>query len=289
MWTVCWSTTKSHVYWRSPCGTTQWDRPAIDSVVCYERASKTGRASHEDVLRLESNQWKRKMIAAHVGRNCSVLDVGCGRGGDLSNLAHRQVSTYTGVDSSPRALEQACSRAVKLNMNVCLCLSDLSADEPIVIAAPSDVGICMFALHYFVETESSTTRFARFLKLHLKPGAMFFGVCPDPREITYRLLDEESADDGTVSLQWIDATAGLYNCKITSDSGDVLVDAKEKLIDWPVVERIFERVANLRLASLTVSAPSLNGSSIMLYNAFVFEPIVCVRKGAFEMKKRKKS
>lgn len=289
MWTVCWSTTKKHVYWRSPCGKSQWDRPVIDSVMCYEQASKTGRANKEDMLRLESNEWKRHMITAHVGRNCSVLDVGCGRGGDLSKLVHRQVSTYTGVDSSPLALEEACSRAVNLGINACLCLSDMSVDEPIVIAAPSDVGICMFALHYFVMTESSTTRFARFLKLHLKPGAFFLGVCPDPREIMYRLLDEDSADDGTVSLRWIDATAGLYNCKITSDSGDVLVDAKEKLIDWPVVERIIESVANLRLVSL-VPAPSLNCSSMALYSAFVFEPIVQVRPVCVRgNKKNKKS
>jgi trans-aconitate methyltransferase len=288
MWTVCWSTSKKHAYWRSPAGGSQWERPHSKSVACYENASKTQRASEKDLLRLQCNRWKRELVETYVGRYDSVIDIGCGRGGDLAKLAHRQVSTYTGVDSSPMALEEACSRAVNLKMNVSLGLLDVTKHEAGVVAPQSNVGICMFALHYFVETEESTERLARFLKLHLKPSAKFVGICPDAREIRHRLQDEDTADDGTVALSWVDEPTAGYACKIVSDAGDVLVDAQETLINWPAVERIFERVAGLGLTLLIAGASSAC-PSMPIYSAFVFEPIVRDRdrSGAFTGKKRK--
>ena len=47
---------------------------------------------------------------------------------------------------------------------------------------------CMFALHYFFETEASLHNLLRTVAASLKPGGYFFGVMPDGARVCAPLL-----------------------------------------------------------------------------------------------------
>ena len=51
-----------------------------------------------------TSEWVRERIVEHVGRDAAVLEVGCGVGRHLAELADAGLTELTGVDVNPEAL-----------------------------------------------------------------------------------------------------------------------------------------------------------------------------------------
>ena len=268
MQTACWSKSKKHVYWRNEAGETSWATPEPVGLACYDKASSAKRAfgSERDELRLASNRWKSDLLSTHVRPQSLVLDIGCGRGGDFGKYAKSRVSQVFGIDASPHALAEAMNRAQTYGLPVRLVLGDVTRQTP-AFAVKVDVIVCMFALHYFVETDEAIQNLAKLIGTHAKHTTRLIGIAPDPRNVRHRL--ENDVDDATIELEPVSDLK--YRCRILSDSGDVLVDAVEKVINWPRVEKVFEDVAGLMLERLQLNASACE--SLNMYNAFVFLPL----------------
>ena len=121
-----------------------------------------------------------------------VLDLACGRGGDLHKWAKTGCDNYMGIDISDELLAEAKSRARDMKTKYPRFHPDFQhADlrhEPIVYDMghrTSDIVSCQFALHYFYETEEAFNNFSGVIKRTLRPGGVFIASLFDG----YRVFD----------------------------------------------------------------------------------------------------
>jgi mRNA (guanine-N7-)-methyltransferase len=182
------------------------------------RARKQGAALP---LKQYHNRIKRELINAFAGSAPRLLDLACGRGGDLHKWTTAGVEFVKGVDLSPGEIQEARRRYEETKSEIegrggvapevvfevvsTLGTAPWSADggeggedgeggRPASGAAAStarppppanlfDAVSCMFAAHYFFSSEDAARRFLTNVAAHLKPGGCFFGTVPSGRKV----------------------------------------------------------------------------------------------------------
>jgi SAM-dependent methyltransferase len=134
-------------------------------------------------VRSHHNAVKRQLIqsATHAGN--SVLDVGCGFGGDLNKWMSCGVRVLDMCDPSADALIEAKSRASKLKG---LAPTFYHGD---ILSCPTnkkyDVICYNFSLHYIFENQRLFKSSIRAIKDRLKTGGRLIGVIPDSESILF--------------------------------------------------------------------------------------------------------
>jgi SAM-dependent methyltransferase len=132
-------------------------------------------------IRRYHNDVKRELIQRCVQTGSSVLDVGCGFGGDLHKWVSSGVRTLDMCDPSAEALAEARSRA-----------SNIKGIDPVmyhgdILSCPSnkryDVVCYNFSLHYIFAHEKLFRQSVRSIRDKLKPGGKLIGVIPDSESI----------------------------------------------------------------------------------------------------------
>lgn len=124
-----------------------------------------------------------------------VVDMCCGKGGDLNKYVKQNVGVLVGIDNVPELLhgyeDAALNRWSGLRMrrvppqtDACFVLAD--ARQPIYdtlsklhIPLEADVVTCFFAIHYFFSTEQDAKSLLQNVKDLLKPGGFFVGTVID--------------------------------------------------------------------------------------------------------------
>lgn len=144
------------------------------------------------------NDLKRAILTEHASNASFLVDVGCGRGGDLQKWVAAGVKNVVGFDVSEAQIEEAERRRATLG--------PAAAGYAFEVTGPgleglddlpdgcADVASCMFALNYFFETEESAARMFRAVARILRPGGKFVGVCADGREVATLLRSPETFD-----------------------------------------------------------------------------------------------
>ncbi|KAK9813088.1 hypothetical protein WJX72_008788 [[Myrmecia] bisecta] len=151
------------------------------------------------------NTIKKLLINRFAGGKDSLLDLACGRGGDIWKWINAGIRYVKGVDLAPKEIEEAQirfeeARRQRRDMQLAaefLCTPELgrslwSPEDPANGQQRLyDAVSCMFALHYFFETEASLHMFMRNVSRNLKDGGYFFGCVPDGRTVVSVLMDEK--------------------------------------------------------------------------------------------------
>ena len=122
-----------------------------------------------------------------------VLDLACGRGGDLAK--YRRARSYTGIDISPDSVAEAMARlSAAANPHIAaaaeFCVDDVTSLEPDRFAASSlDTISCMFALHYFWGEFRHVNKLLALVSVWLKLGGVFMGIVPDAEAVMDRAAE----------------------------------------------------------------------------------------------------
>lgn len=132
-----------------------------------------------DLRRLHNN-LKFTFLSKHVVKGMSVLDVGCGRGGDIHKW-NRLGCTVVGVDPCQESIKEAQERISKSRYkNITVMCGDIT-----------DVHNCMFdivcynfSLHYIYSNQYVFDKSIQSIIECVKPGGYFIGVVPDASKIT---------------------------------------------------------------------------------------------------------
>lgn len=131
-------------------------------------------------VRQYHNLVKRQLIQSVTQPGFSVLDVGCGFGGDLQKWVHAGVRSLDMCDPIPDALAEAKSRASKMTLRPTFYPGD-------ILDCPSnkkyDVICYNFSLHYIFESKKLFLDTVRAIKTRLKFGGRLIGVIPDSESI----------------------------------------------------------------------------------------------------------
>ncbi|AAS53346.1 AFL026Wp [Eremothecium gossypii ATCC 10895] len=148
-------------------------------------------------LRNFNNAIKYMLIDKYTRPRDVVLELGCGKGGDLRKYGACEISQFIGIDISNESIREAQRRYLNmrdLDYQVILITGDCFGESLGVAVQPfpecrfpCDVVSTQFCLHYAFETEEKARRAILNVSKSLKVGGFFFGTIPDAEFIRYKL------------------------------------------------------------------------------------------------------
>jgi mRNA (guanine-N7-)-methyltransferase len=135
-----------------------------------------------------NNYIKAKLIQDHLLVNGQVLDMPCGKGGDLKKYRQNKASFYMGVDLVPANVVEARRRheATRCMFGAHFMEGDFT--QQLDLASQYDIVSCMFALHYAWDTEARARQVMKNAAERLKANGTFLITVPDFTEILDRLV-----------------------------------------------------------------------------------------------------
>lgn len=129
-----------------------------------------------DELRKLHNKCKRDLITRWVAPGSTVLDCGCGRGGDLWKWKAVRARIFA-IDPDAESLVEAENRAREGRLDVMfLGRGDI---RQAAFAGPYDVVCYNFSLHYIFESPETLTQSIKALALSVKSGGFLIGIVPE--------------------------------------------------------------------------------------------------------------
>ncbi|KAK4048748.1 mRNA cap guanine-N7 methyltransferase [Microbotryomycetes sp. JL221] len=149
------------------------------------------------------NNWIKSVLVATFGRRegsseprIKVLDLGCGKGGDLQKWAKAGTDELVGIDLAEVSIEQARERWQSMrnrpnvaSFHVCDCF-ETSIEQVLdntTLSRPFDVVSMQFCMHYAFETKEKAHMMLSNVSRFLRPGGRFIGTIPDAENLLSRL------------------------------------------------------------------------------------------------------
>lgn len=129
------------------------------------------------------NLAKRALLSMFGCKAERLLDLACGRGGDIAKWITLGIKEVVGLDISKESIEEAQRRYVSAGspFNYTFTHQDVCAGY--LDGKPFDIVTCMFAMHYFFDTEAHALSLFHTASSNLKLGGVFVGIVPDALQI----------------------------------------------------------------------------------------------------------
>ncbi|KAI9596221.1 guanine-N(7)-methyltransferase domain-containing protein, partial [Syncephalis fuscata] len=212
--------------------------------------------SHEQrqqslIYRLRSfNNWIKSVLIAHTTKQCQtkrVLDMGCGKGGDLLKWTKARIDYLAGVDIASVSVEQARGRWTEIRHN--RFNADFYAldcyENPLAQVIPLDEKFDMvsqqFCLHYAFETEHKARQMVKNVADYLRPGGRWIGTLPDAYWITKKLQSIDGLKFGN-SVYYIEfdqkTTFPTYGHRYVFHLEDAIESCPEYLVHFPTLVKL---------------------------------------------------
>ncbi|KAG2317518.1 hypothetical protein Bca52824_020640 [Brassica carinata] len=207
------------------------------------------------------NNWiKSVLIQLYARPDDAVLDLACGKGGDLIKWDKARIGYYVGIDIAEGSIEDCRTRyngdadhhqrRKKFSFPSRLLCGDcfeVELDKILEEDAPFDICSCQFAMHYSWTTEARARRALANVSALLRPGGVFIGTMPDANVIIKKLRQAEGLEIGN-SVYWIRFGEEYSQKKFKSSSpfGIEYVFHLEDAVDcpeWIVPFNIFKSLA----------------------------------------------
>ncbi|KAG2444195.1 hypothetical protein HYH02_009133 [Chlamydomonas schloesseri] len=201
------------------------------------------------------NHVKRQLILRFAYKQERLLDMCCGRGGDLHKWKEAQIKYVKGLDISEREVEEAQRRYAEMEarrkgppMRCEFAAVDWLGSRPYedvpgpgggAAAAGPPVGgygvvACMFALHYFFISEASLRCFLGNVAAQLRTGGYFLGTMPSGARVQELLGGKAELRLPMLRLKkrWADGPdgkprGGPYGAGYICDIADTVTASKE--------------------------------------------------------------
>ncbi|GAA5845661.1 hypothetical protein JCM9279_006063 [Rhodotorula babjevae] len=175
----------------------------------YNARPNTDRIARRDspIIGLKNfNNWIKSVLIAKFGRRegddatprIRVLDLGCGKGGDLHKWTRAGTEEYVGIDIAAVSIAQAQQRYDTMRGQrfparfFTLDCFENPIEEvlpPHTVQRPFDIVSMQFCMHYAFETEHKVRMMLQNVARYLKPGGVFVGTIPDSKNLFEHLSD----------------------------------------------------------------------------------------------------
>ncbi|XP_024641716.1 mRNA cap guanine-N7 methyltransferase 1 isoform X2 [Medicago truncatula] len=207
------------------------------------------------------NNWiKSVLIQLYARRGDAVLDLACGKGGDLIKWDKAKIGYYVGIDIAEGSIKDCRTRyngdadhhqrRKKFTFPARLLCGDcyeVRLDKVLAEDAPFDICSCQFALHYSWSTEARARRALANVSALLRPGGVFIGTMPDANVITKKLREAEGLTFGnSVYSVWFDKEFSDKKFKSSRPFGIKYTFHLEDAVDcpeWIVPFHVFKSLA----------------------------------------------
>lgn len=147
---------------------------------------------HTKCLRTFHNWVKQQLYTAYLHSGDALIEIGCGRGGDLFKIQHQHPAWVLNIDISAEHVEEAKRRVLGAASGITYRIewhvgdlrdpqtfADLIRTGKIKAPASVDVISSQFSLSYFWETPRVLRNLLHWIHTLLRPGGYFIGTMPD--------------------------------------------------------------------------------------------------------------
>jgi mRNA (guanine-N7-)-methyltransferase len=190
------------------------------------RAARTGGAAWK--LKELHNEVKLRALCAVLRPGERLLDLCCGRGGDLAKWRRAGAGHVVAVDISASEIEEARRRHAQLQGT----RGATSTNAAIDFQRCDDLGVavrrfggdrpfaavsCFFAIQYFAGSERALHTLLETVAANLAPGGYFVGTCPDGVRLLALLggRDRRATPAITLERRWEGEPAPFGNaCRV---------------------------------------------------------------------------
>lgn len=162
------------------------------------------------------NNWiKAVLIRTYAYPGCNVLDIACGKGGDLLKWSKANISSYVGIDISSQAIDDAMERYKGRSSDKQYGMSglgdvkfmcyDCCEDLPSFDIPPGgkfDLVSCQFALHYAFQTEKRARTMLKNISKNLKEGGIFFCTIPNETILQSKLYKSRTSGNDLYKINF---------------------------------------------------------------------------------------
>lgn len=123
------------------------------------------------------NFIKTVVINEYVKKGSFVLDLGCGKGGDIIKFKFSKIKKYKGLDISKKSLEVCKQRLQNVDFEHELLNSDMWTEKGFGKNCYDTIS-SQFSLHYCFDSEEKADQTFKNIHESLKPGGYFIGTIP---------------------------------------------------------------------------------------------------------------
>ncbi|CAN0910305.1 mRNA cap guanine-N7 methyltransferase 1 [Linum grandiflorum] len=172
------------------------------------------------------NNWiKSVLIQLYARREDAVLDLACGKGGDLIKWDIARPRYYVGVDIAEGSIED-CRTRYNGNANHHQNRKEFSFPARLIC------GDCFeFAMHYSFSTEKRARRALANVSALLRPGGTMIGTMPDANVIIKKLRESDGLAFGN----------SVYSIRFDEDYSEKdAVDCPEWIVPFEVFKSLAE-------------------------------------------------
>ncbi|XP_051729072.1 mRNA cap guanine-N7 methyltransferase isoform X1 [Ctenopharyngodon idella] len=214
------------------------------------------------------NNWMKSVLISEIldkvkqkRREVTVLDLGCGKGGDLLKWKKGHIDKLVCADIAAVSIEQCQQRYNDLRRRghpndrtysaefiTADCSRELLSKKLRDPELQFDVCSCQFVYHYSFESEQQADTMLRNACERLRSGGFFIGTTPDAYELVKRLEASDSNSFGNEVFSVTFQKKGdypLFGCQYDF-SLEGVVNVPEFLVYFPLFEEMAKKY-NMRL------------------------------------------
>ncbi|WVQ64811.1 uncharacterized protein L199_002980 [Kwoniella botswanensis] len=196
------------------------------------------------------NNWIKSVLIGKFAHRPQgkILDIGCGKGGDLNKWKQARIMLYVGLDLAETSVQQAAERYQRMQGRfdgfffAYDCFSKPLGDilpEQLQQKDLYDNVTMQFCMHYAFESASKVRMMIENVSRYLRKGGIFIGTIPNA-ELLLSKLNELPEDDEELrfgnSCYYVQFSErkhkGIYGHQYRFFLMDAVEDVPEYVVDW---------------------------------------------------------
>ena len=199
-------------------------------------------------LRIFNNWIKSCLIMKFIVRDAFILDLGCGKGGDLRKFNNHGIKYYLGLDIAEQSVKDNIGRYKEMKKPFdakFIAIDCFSYNWSKLTTEQFDLVSSQFCFHYAFESMAKVKNTLYNVSNTLKSGGYWVATIPNEDVIINRLQNAVQQDNGRVfgndvySVRVNEEWKSVYGRQYYFSLQDAVDDCPEYIVPWGAFVQLF--------------------------------------------------